>query len=108
MVYYRRIIINYIYRFYLLLRSFKIMNANDTIDYIIKHKCSVARFGDGELSIAAYNDGIKFQKADIKLKKMLNKIITNSNDQLLVCLPNRIKMNGIERKIITTFLARCF
>lgn len=96
-------IINYIYRFYLLLRPFKIMNANDTINYIIKHKCSVARFGDGELSIAAYNDSIKFQKADIELKKMLNEVIANNNDRLLVCLPNRVNMNGFERKKLQPF-----
>ena len=33
-------------------KPYNIMNAKETIDYIVKNQCSVARFGDGEFSIA--------------------------------------------------------
>ena len=59
---YKDLMINQIYQIYILWKPFDIMTASETICYIIDKKCSVARFGDGELSIAAYGVPIKFQK----------------------------------------------
>lgn len=68
-------------------KPYKLMNAKETIDYIIEHKCSVARFGDGELNIAAYGCSIGFQKEDVHLQKRLIEVMKNRNDSLLLCLP---------------------
>lgn len=58
----------------------KIVNANDTVDYIINHKCSISRYGDGELGLVLqYNKGIKFksdfQDYDSELAKRLTDIL---------------------------------
>lgn len=50
----------------------------------------MARFGDGELAIAAYGSGIGFQEADKELQKALNSIIKDENPHILLCLPGRI------------------
>lgn len=73
-------------------KPFRIMDATDTINYVIKRSCSVARFGDGELHVAAYGCALKFQRADKRLQKRLNEVIKSNNEKLLLCLPNRINI----------------
>lgn len=58
----------------------KIVNANDTVDYIINHKCSISRYGDGELGfVLQYKNGIvfksDFQDYDSELAKRLTDIL---------------------------------
>ena len=81
-----------------------IMTAKETVDYILQEKCSVARFGDGELQIAAYGCGLKFQRADKKLQKKLTQVMASKNKKLLLCLPNRINMvTRKERATLTPY-----
>lgn len=68
------------------------MNADETIQYIIQNHCSVARLGDGELSIISYGIGLKFQRPDKNLQKALIKVIHSKNSNLLVCLTNRLNI----------------
>ena len=68
-------------------KPYIVMDAKQTIDYIIKTNCSVARFGDGEFNIAAYGCGLGFQKADERLKQRLREVIKVEDDRLLICLP---------------------
>lgn len=68
------------------------MNAKETIDYIVKNQCSVARFGDGEFSIATYGCGLKFQREDAELQKELINVICSRDSNLLLCLPYWINM----------------
>lgn len=71
-----------------------VMNNLETIDYILKHKCSISRYGDGELDLAMagkygtpFNSG--FQRFDAKLSQRLVEILSYQNkvDNHLVCLP---------------------
>ena len=71
---------------------YKIMNARETIDYIIETSCSVARFGDGEFSIASYGCGLRFQKEDKNLQRRLIDVMRSKEPNLLLCLPNWINM----------------
>lgn len=68
-------------------KPYKLMNAKETIDFIIERKCSIARFGDGELNIAAYGCSLGFQKEDVRLQKRLVEVMKNEDEDLLLCLP---------------------
>lgn len=68
-------------------KPYKIMGTRETIDYIVARKCSVARFGDGEFSIASYGCGLRFQRADPNLQNALNEVIRSNDPNLLLCLP---------------------
>lgn len=69
-------------------KPYKIMNVQETIDYIVKTNCSVARFGDGEFSIIAYGCGLRFQREDDKLQKSLIDVTNSTEPDLLLCLPS--------------------
>lgn len=86
-----------IYRIYRRLRNFcyyilsknkraqlNILDIDETIDYIVRHECSVARYGDGELDYVLAHLGvtvpsINFQKYDPVLAKSLYRILVDSN-----------------------------
>lgn len=75
---------------------FHIMSAAETVEFVLKNKCSVARFGDGELHIAAYGCALRFQRSDPELQRRLNQVVGSQNERLLICLPKRI--NAVSRK----------
>ncbi len=85
----------------------KVMNSNETLDYILKNKCSLARFGDGELSIMEGRN-LKFQKYNELLASKLQQVRTNN--KCLVCVPDIFGKN-LNKKILTkeeyTFWKRC-
>jgi hypothetical protein len=81
------------------LKNVTVIDDNATISKIINNNLSVSRFGDGEL---VYMHGYKhpWQKAEITLIEDLKKLLNESNNHLLVCIPdflidNRIKRAGI-------------
>lgn len=51
---------------------------------------SLARYGDGEITLMD-GDDIDFQQADATLAIELNLILTNQNENLIVCLPTILK-----------------
>lgn len=63
-----------------------VKNIDETLDYVLEHKASVARFGDGEMDIIAGNS-IPYQKYEVPLAEQLKTIMmTQSNEKLVVCL----------------------
>lgn len=75
-----------------------IVNSEKTVKYIIKHQCSVSRFGDGEISLAIHlkrqgNENNyhvdSFQKFDKDLAQRLLDIlkVQNAVDNHIVCIP---------------------
>ena len=58
-----------------------------TIDVIVKNRCSVSRFGDGEIKLVAGRD-ISFQTAQPMLRQKLQSVLGSNDDRLLVCIPN--------------------
>ena len=69
-------------------KSTNIMNIQATLEYVKARQISVARFGDGEVSLMA-GRSIPYQDYNEGLAKRLKQIITMSdNNQLLVCLPD--------------------
>lgn len=65
----------------------KVMTNSDTIDYIIKNRCSVSRFGDAEIRLAAGTD-VYYQHAEKPLVEKLRQVLGCDEKQLLVCLPD--------------------
>ena len=64
----------------------KIMNSIETIAYIKNNKCSISRFGDGEVDLMMLFS-IPFQDASFKLRRELLSVIHSKNEDLLVALP---------------------
>lgn len=63
-----------------------VKNINDTLDYILEHHSSVARFGDGEMDIIAGNS-IPYQDYRDSLANQLKEIMMlQSNEKFVVCL----------------------
>lgn len=64
----------------------RVMDSMATLDYIAQHHCSVARLGDGEISLLLGAAQV-FQDEDAILQRRLDAIVkTPSDDHLLVCL----------------------
>ncbi len=67
--------------------SFNVMNTQETLDYIVKHKCSICRFGDGEFEMI-FGKNMSFQKFDQNLSLRLREVLTSTTTTALRCLPN--------------------
>lgn len=63
-----------------------ILTEYDTIKYLLKHKCSIARYGDGELKLCLGRSA-KSQTADKYMGKMLRNILKSDNPKCLVGIP---------------------
>ena len=70
-----------------LLQPLCIMSAEATIDYIMKHNCSVARYGDGEFNITLHDYGVVFQGYNPNLSHRLRKVLATTDERVLICLP---------------------
>jgi hypothetical protein len=64
----------------------KVLTEDETLNEALSGK-SIARYGDGELSLALGGDCI-FQKRNTVLASELRKILTRPRPNLLVCIPN--------------------
>lgn len=67
----------------------KIMNAVDTIEYLKSKKCSISRFGDGEVDLMMLFS-IPFQDASLKLRQDLFAVVNSNDENLLVTLPSAV------------------
>lgn len=73
------------------LRDYKIADSTSTINYIIKNKCSVSRYGDGEFNIIQ-GIGNGFQEYNLELSKRLNEILMlESTKKHIICVPYTLK-----------------
>lgn len=65
---------------------YKILTRELTVQYIIKNRCSVSRFGDGEFGIIQGYDS-SFQLSNKELGAALIKVLKCQNPNILVCIP---------------------
>ena len=79
-----KIIIGYFYS--LKYKSPKMMSRFETLDYILKNKCSIVRFGDGEVMLAAGND-LDFQLNSDELTKRMQASMKNIRPPYTCLLP---------------------
>lgn len=64
----------------------KVMSIDQTIESILNNKCSVSRYGDGELKIVC-GENIRFQDYEVNLSKRLSEIL-KGDGTVLVCISN--------------------
>jgi len=64
-----------------------VKDIKETLICILESKCSVSRFGDGELKFVK-GDETWFQHKDIVLQRRLREILKNDQPNLMVCVPN--------------------
>ncbi len=64
----------------------KVMTNEETVRYILKNKCCVTRFGDGEIKLYK-GQSLPFQHADKKIQIKFEEILKADEPKLLVCIP---------------------
>ena len=78
------------------LPKFQVLGPLETLDFIIKNKKSCVRFGDGELSILRGGAGPGFQKQSDELRSSLQKVISSTNDNMLLCVPRVLDVSTLQ------------
>lgn len=68
-------------------KKLRILDSDKTIAYIIKHRMSIARFGDGEFNIIFNGEGVNFQSGSAQLSQRLKEVLLSNHPEVLVCLP---------------------
>ena len=63
------------------------MSCEETVEYILKTGCSVARFGDAELKLVSGRNVI-YQVSTPEIRARLNEVLGSDKENLLVCLPS--------------------
>lgn len=64
----------------------QIMSIESTINEIVKHRKSIARFGDGEFGIMCGVQRWRFQRADERLASRLKEVLHSKQDNILIGL----------------------
>lgn len=62
-----------------------VMGIDETMDYIIDNKISIARFGDGEIKLLNKTD-ISFQKSSSELAERLREVLAADKEGFLPCI----------------------
>ena len=84
------------------------MSLEESVDFILTHRSSLARFGDGELGMI-YGDTLGFQKHNQQLGEMLRKVLTTQTEGLLVCIPDGFEKLGRYNQVEVGFWkAHCY
>ena len=65
----------------------RIMSPEKTLRYIQKHKCSIARYGDGEFDLITSARDLHFQSKNEMLAQKLSEVLEGKDSQLLLCIP---------------------
>lgn len=65
----------------------RIMSPERTLRYIAKHKCSIARYGDGEFDHILDLKDEGFQIRSKELTQKLADVLDNKDNRLLLCIP---------------------
>ncbi|MCQ6275297.1 SP_1767 family glycosyltransferase [Bacillus sp. V3B] len=69
-------------------QSPNVLSSEQTIEKIIKDKCSISRYGDGEFHLLIQSKDLKFQKRSNELSRRLKNILISDDEGLMVCIPN--------------------
>lgn len=96
--------------FIFLSKKIQIMTKEETINFIINHKISIARYGDGEFRLMLQDGEIGFQKKNYLLSQKLIESYSCRSEKLLVCtydflekLPKKTKQFYWTRWAITRY-----
>ncbi len=64
-----------------------IMSTKKTLRYIKKHRCCIARYGDGEFDLIANKRDLGFQPKSQEIANKLSNVLSSNNKNLLLCIP---------------------
>lgn len=78
------------------LPNVRVMDAIQTIEYLLNSKSSCVRFGDGELEILTKTGNPGFQRASEKLRARMHEVLSSRCENLLVCVPAVINYHNID------------
>lgn len=81
--------------------NLNILDPEDTIEFLLKHKTSLGRFGDGEINILFKNKSIGFQSSSVNLKRDLGSIKENKNFK--IAIPYAFKSTKEDKLFIKAF-----
>lgn len=73
----------------------QVASVAETLQYIINHKSSVSRFGDGELW-CILGGSIRFQKHNLELQSKLKMVLESSSKGHIVTLPNIFEQKKLD------------
>ena len=79
-------------------KKIKIATSEETIRKIVEEDCSIARFGDGELSFILENKGIYFQDCSDNISNRLKEILNSNEEKLLIGLPLALNPEFAEKE----------
>jgi len=65
----------------------KVKSIPETIDKILEDKCSICRFGDGELIYVSERRSLPFQKQDDRLRDYFIQILSSEHKNIVIGLP---------------------
>lgn len=68
----------------------KVMTYEECVNYVLSHRASISRFGDGELGVI-YGHTLGFQDKNEKLGAKLRQVLEMDAANLLICLPDTFK-----------------
>lgn len=90
-----------------------ILSQIETVDYILKHHCNIARYGDGEFSMMLKRrENIGFQQVNESLSSELLDVFLHPNERVLIGIPrvfdwkDRLFMNRTGRRFWSRYLKR--
>lgn len=67
--------------------SLPIMTSEQTVAYIKKHNCSIARYGDGDFGLMLKTAKEGYQNISDELSDALKDVFKNNSKDLLICIP---------------------
>lgn len=80
------------------MKKLNVMGPEETLEYILKNKVSIGRFGDGELMLMN-GENIPFQKANKDLMERLKEVKNTEN--FLVCIPSVFDKQLFNKRLLT-------
>ena len=83
---YRRVIANLGLFFFKHMKRFTVKSSEETINYILKERVSVSRYGDGEFKMMQ-GRGNGFQQVDNSLGEKLRLVLCSNQRNHIVCIP---------------------
>lgn len=64
-----------------------VLSSEETLQYIVEHKSSICRYGDGEFNIALGNE-IGFQHLTNDMSERMNQVLQSNEENILIAIPD--------------------
>ena len=64
-----------------------VLSSEETLQYIVEHKSSICRYGDGEFNIALGNE-IGFQHLSNDMSERMNQVLQSNEENILIAIPD--------------------